>query len=204
MVQIVIVLTMIIIVLGYALLQKKSEMSMLKGNVFEVFAIDEEMKDTLRVGLIYRYQERAAGEGTERDEHPLDFVLFVAKVIGAARGSRTKVARRVGDVGADIEEQTDEGLRIGRVIWIEESHEVSFEPVAVVHSQMVQLQAIGGYVVTIGEFTDEAKDYARRLGIELIKGKMLVELWLEGMHGIKSKVSKVLQSGTRVTTARRM
>ncbi len=47
---------------------------------------------------------------------------------------------------------------------------------------MIKQDAVGGYVVTTGKFTHNAYTYAKGLGIELINGNQLVELWLKHLE----------------------
>lgn len=65
---------------------------------------------------------------------------------------------------------------------------VGFGPIAIIHSQMVKQDAIGGYVITTSDFTSNARNYAEGLDIDLINGTQLVELWLEHLETKSERV----------------
>ncbi|MGO4730273.1 restriction endonuclease [Paenibacillus sp. 2KB_22] len=65
---------------------------------------------------------------------------------------------------------------------------VGFEPIVIIHSQMVKQGAVGGYVVTTSEFTSNARNYAEGLDIDLINGTQLMELWMEHLETKSERV----------------
>ncbi|MBD3917589.1 restriction endonuclease [Paenibacillus sp. PR3] len=145
-----------------------------RAHAFEAFTSHEEMKETLRIGLYNRFKRE---EGSDKEEDPLLFEHFVADVMASVRGGRTFVTKGSGDYGVDIEEQADRGLYLGQVKCYQDS--VGYEPIAIIHSQMMKQGAVGGYVVTTSQFTPNAYAYAKGLNIDLINGNQLVELWLD-------------------------
>ncbi|WDH83450.1 restriction endonuclease [Paenibacillus urinalis] len=118
------------------------------------------------------------------------FEQFAAEIMASVRGGSTYVTKGSGDYGVDIEEETDEGLYLGQVKCYNDQNPVSFDPIAIIHSQMVKQGAIGGYVVTTGKFTSNAYNYASGLNIELIDGNQLVELWLQHLDSKRERISR--------------
>jgi restriction system protein len=57
---------------------------------------------------------------------------------------------------------------------------------------MVKKGAKGGYVITTSSFTPAARQYAEGLGIELIDGVKLVDLWLSGLVNVEQEIKKLL------------
>ncbi|MCJ7842722.1 restriction endonuclease [Lederbergia sp. NSJ-179] len=160
----------------------------------------EELKWTLAMGLYLRFCEEEAPEDEEEDlssysdqfikETPLVFEDFVADIFEKARGGQTDVLPSKQDFGVDFTHKTEDGLFLGQVkCWKED---VDFEPIALIHSNMVKKKAIGGYVITTSSFTDAAKEYAEGLDIELINGKKLVEFWIEALQSHEEEIKKVL------------
>lgn len=165
----------------------------------------EEVKWTLAMGLYLRFkqEEDLAFEGDEQErevdsqytkkfikEDPLIFEDFVADIFERAKGGETDVLPSRQDFGIDFKHKTEEGLFLGQVkCW---KDDVDFEPIALIHSNMVKKQAVGGYVITTSDFTDAAKEYVEPLNIELINGRKLVELWMEALQSHEEEIKKVL------------
>ncbi|MBO0991779.1 restriction endonuclease [Bacillus sp. SD088] len=165
----------------------------------------EEVKWTLAMGLYLRFklEEENSSENDGQDEEagphdtkqfikedPLIFEDFVADIFERARGGETDVLPSRQDFGVDFKHKTDDGLFLGQVkCWKED---VDFEPIALIHSNMVKKQAVGGYVITTSAFTEAAKEYAEPLDIELINGSKLVELWMEALQSNEEEIKKVL------------
>jgi restriction system protein len=154
----------------------------------------EEMKKTLAMGLYMRFRKE-----TEEDKNlsssylkqdPLMFESFVAEVIERAKGGSTWVSPPTGDFGIDFEHTTEDGLYLGQVKCYR--GDLPFEAIALVHSNMVKRGAVGGYVITTGSFTPAAREYALGLGVELIEGVQLVELWIEGLQNAEKEISETL------------
>lgn len=154
----------------------------------------EEMKRTLAMGLYLRFRKEHPENPphystTYIKEDPFMFESFVAEVIQKAKGGSTWVLPSSGDFGVDFEHETDEGLFLGQVKCYQ--GDLPFDPVALIHSNMVKKGAKGGYVITTGSFTRSAQKYAEDLNIELIDGVALVELWLNGLDNVEEKIKEL-------------
>lgn len=84
-----------------------------------------------------------------------------------------------GDLGVDFEHSNGSNKYLGQVKC--KKTDISFDPIAILHSNMVKQSAQGGYMITTSSFTKDAKQYAEGLNIELVDGVRLVELWLNGV-----------------------
>jgi restriction system protein len=155
----------------------------------------EEMKRTLAMGLYMRYKIENVDNApnyssTYIKQDPLMFEYFVADVFEKAKGGSTWVSPSSGDFGVDFEHRTEEGLFLGQVKCYQ--NHVAFDPIALIHSNMVKMGAKGGYVITTSSFTTAARQYAEGLDIELIDGVKLVEFWLSGMVNVEQEIKKLL------------
>jgi restriction system protein len=154
----------------------------------------EEMKRTLAMGLYLRFKKENPEQSpnyssTYIKQDPLMFESFVADVIQKTKGGSTWVSPSSGDYGVDFEHTTGEGLFLGQVKCYQ--GDLPFDPIALIHSNMVKKGAIGGYVITTGSFTTSARIYAEGLDIELIDGVKLVELWLNGLVNIEQEIKNL-------------
>jgi restriction system protein len=68
----------------------------------------------------------------------------------------------------------EDGLYLGQVKCY--YYDLSYEPIALVHSQIEKQGAAGGFVVTTGSFTENALTYWHELKID---GQTLVKYWVE-------------------------
>jgi restriction system protein len=141
----------------------------------------EEMKRTLAMGLYLRFKKESPDNPPNYSsiyikQDPFTFESFVANVIQKSRGSSVWVSPGSGDFGVDFEHTTEQGLFLGQVKCYEGDQ--PFNPIALIHSNMIKRGAVGGYVITTGSFTSAAYEYAEGLNIELIDGVKLVELWI--------------------------
>jgi restriction system protein len=139
---------------------------------------DEELKKTLAMGLYLRFRKESEEQPVNYSRiyikgDPLTFESFVADVFKTSRGGFVWVSTASNDQGVDFEHTTDEGLFLGQVKCYQ--GDLSFDPIAIIHSNMVKDGAVGGYVITTGSFTENARHYAQGLDIELIDGAKLVE-----------------------------
>lgn len=175
-----------IVAICYLLYQYYNQKRMLENyrrNALDAITSHEDMKETLRIGLYNRFKRDLE---QEKDEDPLLFEHFVANIMTTVRGCSTYVTKSSGDFGIDIEERTDNGLYLGQVKCYKEP--VGYEPIAIIHSQMVKQGATGGYVVTTSDFTSNARTYALGLNIDLINGRQLVDLWLKHLDTNRERV----------------
>ncbi|MBY0118258.1 restriction endonuclease [Paenibacillus sp. FSL L8-0435] len=171
--------------LVYKYYKQKQMIEDYRNNALDAISSHEDMKDTLRIGLYNRFKRDLE---EEKEEDPLLFERFVAEIMSSVRGGNTYVTKSSGDFGIDIEEHTDEGLYLGQVKCYNDMNLVGFGPIAIIHSQMVKQDAVGGYVVTTSDFTSNARNYAEGLDIDLINGTQLVELWLEHLETKSERV----------------
>ncbi|GGH87578.1 restriction system protein [Pullulanibacillus pueri] len=155
----------------------KKENEKLKNRSIDHFKVKDEMKLSLLLGLYHRYKKE---EDPEKEENPLQFERFVAKVMERYYSGETYVTRGSGDYGVDIEHSREDGLYLGQVKCYAPNHPVNYEPIAIIHSQMVKQGAAGGFVVTTSQFTSNAIGYAENLDIQLIDGITLVNMWISG------------------------
>jgi restriction system protein len=141
---------------------------------------DKEIQTTLVSGLYHRFKNE---EGVEK-ETPFDFEDFVAKVLEEYYGGVALATQRSGDGGIDIRHTRNGVLYLGQVKCYAPGHQVPFDPIAIVHSQIVKEHAAGGYVITTSDFTQAAKNYAQEINvnIELIDGSTFVRYWAEAVE----------------------
>lgn len=150
---------------------------------------NREMKKTLLAGLIRRFTPAVS---EENEEPSLNFERFLARILRINFGGKTSVTRANKELGIGIEHRRGEELHLGQVSCLSENALVDYEPVAVVHSQMVKQKAAGGFVATTSDFTGKARKYAEDLNVDLIDGSMLVELWVYSLTRNKEKHSPIL------------
>jgi restriction system protein len=150
-----------------------------------------ELKKTMAMGLAYRFNyPKVKGEdGTIEFEKgselflkqtPFEFEDFVADIFKKKYGGNVFVTSKSGDFGVDFEHTREDGLYLGQVKVYRTN--VDFQPIAIIHSNMIKANANGGYVVTTSGFTESAKEYAKTLNIQLIDGVQLVDYWLESLE----------------------
>ncbi|WML57444.1 restriction endonuclease [Neobacillus sp. PS2-9] len=155
----------------------------------------EEMKKTLAMGLYLRFKKENQDNPPNYSsiyikEDPLVFELFVADVIQKIRGGSIWVSPPSGDFGVDFEHTTDKGMFLGQVKCYQ--GDLPFDPIALIHSNMIKKGAVGGYVITTGSFTPAAREYTDGLNIELIDGVKLVELWINGLVNVEEEIKKLI------------
>src|SRR5690625_1427431 len=156
----------------------------------------DEIKRTLAMGLYLRFRRE-----NEKDIHvvddnaifikqdPITFETFIAEVFESARGGNTWVSPPSGDFGVDFEHNIGSNKYLGQVKC--EKDDISFDPIAILNSNMVKQNAKGGYVITTSAFTKSAKQYAEGLDIELVDGMRLVELWLDGIKKDEKEIKSL-------------
>ncbi|CAN7634598.1 restriction endonuclease [Paenibacillus sp. LjRoot153] len=106
---------------------------------------------------------------------PYEFEYFVAEILEGVYGGTTFVTRTSGDYGVDVEHQRGDGLFLVQTKC--KKDDVAFDPIAIIHSQVVKQNANGGLVITTSGFTSNAQKYAQEVGVELIDGVQLVHYW---------------------------
>jgi restriction system protein len=173
-------------ILGYYILKYKKELLFERTRVTDLIQTNGEMKSTLLLGLYHRFKKSEE----EKEENPWDFERFVAKIMSEIHESDAYVTAGSNDFGVDIEERRDDGLYLGQVKCYAPHNLVGFEPIAIIHSQMVKQGAKGGYIVTTSGYTENAIHYAQGLGIQLVTGPELIEYWVKVLD---KKVTDVQQ-----------
>lgn len=149
-----------------------------------------ELKRTMVMGLYLRFNypkemkkdgttDFSSGTSLFLKQVPLDFEDFVAAVLKTRYGGDVYVTSPSGDFGVDIEHTTEKGLFLGQAKAYKD--DVGYEPIAILHSNMIKRNAKGGYLITTASYTKAAQSYAEGLNIELIDGVELVDMWLESI-----------------------
>ena len=159
--------------------------------IYQYVESSEEMKRTLAMGLYLRFKKESEESPVNYSSiylkgNPLLLESFVAEVVKSSRGGSIWVSPSSNDQGVDFEHTTDEGLFLGQVKCYQ--GDLSYEPIALIHSNMVKRAAIGGYVITTGSFTGNARKYAESLNIELITGVKLVEEWMKSLRQSEKEI----------------
>ncbi|MGP7819775.1 restriction endonuclease [Niallia sp. 01092] len=153
----------------------------------------EEIKKTLAMGVYLRFkkEEEQAKKFSINyiKESPIEFELFAASILEKTKGGSTWVSPASGDFGVDFEHTVNGELFLGQVKCCQ--GDLSFEPIALIHSNIIKRNAKGGYVITTGSFTSSAKEYAKELNIELIDGVRLVELWITSLSNAEQEIKKM-------------
>jgi len=153
----------------------------------------DEIKKTLAMGLYLRFRKENEDvpkySSSYIKQDPLQFERFVADIFEKSKGGSTWVSRASGDYGVDFDHTINDELYLGQVKCYK--GDLSFEPIALVHSNMVKRNAKGGYVVTTGSFTPAAKVYAKGINVELIDGVKLVDIWLASVNNAEQEIRKI-------------
>ena len=158
----------------YWLKEYRNKAARLETIIEGLIDCNQEMKETLLAGLTDRYGHAVTHE---EDTIPLNFERFVAKILRVYYGGKTAVTRINSDFGIGIEHRRGNQLHLGQAKCPGGECLIDYEPVAIIHSQMIKQGAAGGFIATTSGFTGRAKQYAEDLKIDLIDGSMLVELW---------------------------
>lgn len=171
--------------------KKKNEY--LSSLIVKQMNANEEVKRTLAMGLYNRFKKTNFDtEGIDIQtnlfikQDPLAFEHFVGRIFEKLYGGDVFVTQGSGDYGVDIEHTREDGLHYGQVKCYKEN--LSYEPIALVHSNMVKFNAVKGFVVTTSDFSENAREYAKGLNVDLINGIELVELWMESLEEEKNLI----------------
>lgn len=106
---------------------------------------------------------------------PTDFEHYVANMYSFL-GYKTKVTPPANDEGKDIEMWKDGLKYIVEVKLYSPQNKIGREKIQKLHSAMIDSKASKAIFVTTSDFTDNAVDYAKKHGIELVNSKELVSL----------------------------
>lgn len=141
--------------------------------------------NTIALGLHQRFNNK---KDPETDKYPnpsfteddKDFEYFVADIYESLYGGNAVVVGGPDDLGVDIEHERKDGLYLGQVkCYDPKTNPVDYKVIAILHSNMVKRNSVGGFVVTTSNYTKTAEEYAKDLNIELIDGAKLVHEWNE-------------------------
>ncbi|HZG76842.1 MAG TPA: restriction endonuclease [Paenibacillus sp.] len=169
-------LLFVIVAFGILFLRTKKQLQSTRESSAALADIAQEQRETLRHGLYQRFKR---SENSDAD-NSFEFEYFVAELLTVVNESDVYVTKAAGDFGVDIEERRDDGLHFYKVICSEKP--VGYESVAMLHSRVVKDGADGGCVATTSTFTSAAAEYANAVGIELLDGNDLLELWEEAIE----------------------
>ncbi len=172
-----------IILLGVGLFKynlKEEELESLRTLTTKLLDTNDQMYNTLAMGLYYRFKKVEVPSDQNLSSNfiknnPYEFEYFVADILEGIYGGTTYVTQSSGDYGVDIEHLRSNGLFLVQVKCYKE--DVSFDPIAIIHSQIIKQNAKGGIVLTTSGFTSNAQKYAKEVGVELIDGFQLVHYW---------------------------
>lgn len=170
-----------------------------------LFKSNKEFKQTLAMGLYYRFNYPrkensdkvfvpAPGTNLFLKQTPLQFEAFVADILERYIGGRAYTTVSSGDTGVDIEHFREDGVYLGQVKAYKD--DLSYEPIALVHSNIVKRKASGGFIITTSSYSKAAKKYAEGLGIELINGTQFADMWLKVLEEESTRNEKLIPETT--------
>ncbi|MGG0717958.1 restriction endonuclease [Robertmurraya massiliosenegalensis] len=179
----------IAVLIGLLIFQWRKGRSFTREEYSRQIIVTDEFKKTIALGLYQRFCKEIDNKkysSTFLKSNPLEFEHFVADVLKNKYGFEHFVTKPTGDFGVDIEHGIGEGKVLGQVKC--EREDLGYQPIAILHSNMVKQNASKGYVVSTAGFNDNARTYAEGLNIDLIDGVELVEMWIN--H--KSPIAKTI------------
>ena len=183
----------ILIVLAFIhfFLTKKQENY--KGSlILQHLHTSQELKKTLAMGLFLRFlpaeKQSASRPLWLKDEVTLE--TFAANLLERTKGGTAWVVNDADGMGINIEHQTKEGLYLGKING--NHHEIGYDQIALIHSNIIKKRAAGGYVITAGTFAPNAINYAKGLNIELIDGMALADLWLASLKKAEKEMNSIM------------
>lgn len=179
----------ILVLIGLVYFQWRKNRGQYEEEVFKKNVVADEFKKTIALGLYQRFCkeiEEKKYSSTFLKSDPLDFEHFIADVLKHRYGFEAFVTKSSGDFGVDIEHGIGDGKVLGQVKCYRE--DMGFEPIAILHSNMIKQNASKGYVVSTAGFNENARSYAEGLNIDLINGMELVELWINHKSPIISTI----------------
>jgi restriction system protein len=179
---------------GYYIIKYKKEFQYFRFLNLHIVNSSEEMHKTLAVGLYHRFKQEPDEAGPIETSYR--FEKFVAKVMVNYYGGTTTVTNNSDDYGIHIIHDREDGQYLGQVMCYDPDKLVPYDPIALIHSQMVKRGAKGGFVVTTSDFSPQAKKYSQDLNIEIINGRKLTEYWIKGLEAaLNSERDEELEPG---------
>lgn len=143
----------------------------------KINSLHDDVRKILRAGIYQRYKR----EDGKTVDTPFDFEYFVAKTIQITEGGICEVTPSNNDGGIDILHFLDEGLELVQVKCYAPNNKVDFEPIAILHSQMIKQNANAAVVITTSSFSQEAIKYASEVNVRLIDGEQFLDMWLKSI-----------------------
>jgi restriction system protein len=158
----------------------------------QVVAVHDDVRKILLAGVFQRFR----GEEGKSTDTPEEFEKFVAKVLQQYHGGETEIAAERHNGGVDIVHHLNDSVYLGQVVCAAPRQKVGYEPVAVLHSQIVRTRATGGFFISTSSFSAEAVDYAQDVGIELVDGERFLDMWIETVRTTEERIEGELQPST--------
>ncbi|WP_235846514.1 restriction endonuclease [Neobacillus drentensis] len=180
----------ILILLGFIFFQWKKGKDSRQSEIYKKYLSTEEFKRTLAFGIYQRFckeNEEKSYSSIFLKNNPIDFEYFIAEILKHKYGESIFITKSSGDFGVDVEHGIGEGKVLGQVKCYKD--DIGYEPIALIHSNMVKQNASKGYVVTTSNFTENARSYADGLNIDLITGTDLVEMWLNYNNPVSETIT---------------
>src|SRR5437764_7213206 len=116
---------------------------------YKNYSTTEEFKKTVALGLYQRFckenEDNPSYSSVYLKSDRLDYEHFVADIMQYRYGENVFVTQGSGDFGVDIEHGNGEGKVLGQVKC--KRKDEMYEPIAIIHSNMVKQGASRGYVV---------------------------------------------------------
>lgn len=157
----------------------------------EKIATSENFLRTTAMGLAMRFSNPSE-DGPSKDaleeeqtsdlfskQTEADFISFASQIIQHKDGGTVYITGDPTHNSPHFEIERADGTYIGMSFVA--SMDISYEPIALLHSHLIKDQAQGGYIITTSDFTEHAYRYAQTLEITLIHGVQLANFWLQSM-----------------------
>ena len=138
-------------------------------------------------GIYHRFKEEhvSIGRGNKqvkrisKEENPILFEEFVARIMENILGERAVVTPPSGDWGVDIiHTLPNRDVYLVQVKCCKLDKDIRFDPLAVLHSNIITCKAHGAYFDTTSNYSPQAKQFAEEQGIKLINGYELAQFWM--------------------------
>ena len=146
---------------------------------------NQKLYETIALGLYFRFRDNKCESCNCYNkenllENSITFETFVALVMENILGGKAEVTKSHGDGGVDIiHTLSNNEVLLGQVKCYAPLNKIDYEPIAILHSNMVKINAKGGYFVTTSDYNTGAKKHAVGENINLINGFELAQYWLE-------------------------
>ncbi|WP_435164101.1 restriction endonuclease [Paenibacillus glycanilyticus] len=166
----------------YSLKDKQDQLHQHK--LSEFLNSKEDVYNILLAGMYQRFKKE---EGKLVDT-PYDFERFVAKTLEVLYKGKCTVTPSSNDEGVDILHYTNDGLELIQVKCYDPNAKLNFEPVAILHSQMIKQQAQKAAIISTCSYSDFAIRYADEVNVRLIDGKTFLELWIQSISKLEDEL----------------